>query len=314
MTTRGLQTLGLILSVTGSVQALEIAVTNDDGWNAIGLLAVHEALQKAGHQATLVGPGANQSGSSAALSLGALRVVREADSRYSVWSCANAPCEAKVSASPATSALVALELVRQKRGGVDADLLISGINSGPNLGPAISVSGTVGAATVSSLTALGRGVPAISISTETPLKCAEDRACLKEHYDRVAGFLAQLVADLADRASRRGHQSVLPRGQVLNINVPAAIPRGLRWANRSAAFYARGTHKVWRVACDACGSLGVGGEAPAGMVMAPVTNSMATRNGDTELFVAGYTTLEFLSPLGRRISNDGWRWLAAVAP
>ena len=60
--------LGLALaSAHAAAAGLNIALTNDDGWDAIGIRVLHEVLTGKGHRVTRVGSITQQSGSSAAL-------------------------------------------------------------------------------------------------------------------------------------------------------------------------------------------------------------------------------------------------------
>ena len=68
-----------IFAVATPASALEIALTNDDGWNAPGIQALKTALRNAGHTVTLAGPLTNQGGSGAAVDLVALRVTKQAE-------------------------------------------------------------------------------------------------------------------------------------------------------------------------------------------------------------------------------------------
>jgi len=51
------------------LEALNILLTNDDGYDSIGIVALHRALQNAGHRVTRVAPDRNYSGSSTSLTL-----------------------------------------------------------------------------------------------------------------------------------------------------------------------------------------------------------------------------------------------------
>ena len=56
----------VMLAVASPALALNIALSNDDGWDAPGIQAMKGALESAGHTVTLAGPLDEQSGSSAA--------------------------------------------------------------------------------------------------------------------------------------------------------------------------------------------------------------------------------------------------------
>ena len=75
---------------------LHILLTNDDGYGAVGIETLKEALRGAGHRVTVVAPKGNRSGSSASITFGAIRVVEEATDEFSA------------DGSPATCALLGL--------------------------------------------------------------------------------------------------------------------------------------------------------------------------------------------------------------
>src|SRR5690242_743186 len=72
---------------------LRILLTNDDGWNAVGIVAVYDALVAAGHDVTVVAPLTNQSGVGGRITLGGppLQVVLQEAHKYSV---AGSPADA----------------------------------------------------------------------------------------------------------------------------------------------------------------------------------------------------------------------------
>ncbi len=95
-----------------------ILVTNDDGWSAPGIVALREALRRAGHTVVEVAPADDQSGTGAALTLkGTLPVVRPSADQ-DVW---------LVGGRPADAAAVGL---RSVMAAAPPDLVVSGINSG----------------------------------------------------------------------------------------------------------------------------------------------------------------------------------------
>ena len=95
------------------------------------------------------------------------------------------------------------------------DLVAAGINYGANLGDDITYSGTVSAAMESVI----NNCPAFAISQE-----------YYEHPDfSLAGYAARIVA-------RNILTEGLSRGELLNVNVPAATARGPARASRSRAW------------------------------------------------------------------------------
>ena len=173
----------------------EILLTNDDGIDAVGLRAIHDALAT-DHEVTVVAPATNQSG------VGGRRSWWETTVEYT-----ETPFGYAVEGTPADCvavATVALEL--------DPDVVVSGCNHGPNIGAHIlGQSGTVGAAMEASYL----GTPAIAVSMydrgNLPLPPTIGRGDFT-----LAG---EVVATLVDRFERAG----LPMGaNVVNVNVPAA--------------------------------------------------------------------------------------------
>lgn len=144
---------------------MKILLTNDDGIKAPGLWAAVEALRKVG-EVFVVAPDREQSGVGASLTLhSSLRVTPEQVPDTVTGSTNGAatgsnngayPVTAySVKGTPGDSCILALENVV---GAVD--LVVSGINSGSNLGWDVMVSGTFGAAVQGYV----RGFPTIAIS------------------------------------------------------------------------------------------------------------------------------------------------------
>jgi len=173
---------------------LRILLTNDDGWNAAGIVAVYDALVTAGHDVTVVAPLTNQSGVGGRITFGGppLQVVLQEAHKYSV------------AGAPADAVEVGLSLVF---GTKPPDLVISGANIGQNIGAATVHSGTVGAA----VTALNDGVPAIAVSTEI------DPATNAGPFAETGAFVVKLVAGLQTQA---GGGPLLPKTVGLNVNYP----------------------------------------------------------------------------------------------
>lgn len=172
---------------------LRILLTNDDGWDAEGITAVHEALVAAGHDVVVVAPATNQSGTGARVTfVGELTLTQHAEAVYSV------------NGSPADATELGLDIAF---GGDAPDLVLSGSNAGQNIGAIAVHSGTIGAA----VTALNEGVPAIAVSTE------EDLATGEGDFAGTAAFVVAVVGALADQA---GDGPVLPDGIGLNVNFP----------------------------------------------------------------------------------------------
>ncbi|WP_433057032.1 5'/3'-nucleotidase SurE [Dactylosporangium sp. CS-033363] len=199
---------------------MRLLITNDDGIEAPGLLALAKAAAGAGHQVLVAAPHREASGTGAALTAitdnGRLlldAVDLDGITAYSV------------AASPAYIAVLAALGVF----GEPPDLLLSGINRGANAGHAILHSGTVGAA----LTAANEGLRALAVSLDvltslpgaaTVQEAFRQRAGEVLHWE-VAGALAvQLLPWLVEA----------PRRTVLNLNVPDRPREAIRGLRRAA--------------------------------------------------------------------------------
>lgn len=162
---------------------MKILVSNDDGYQSPGLLALAEALLVLG-EVEIVAPERDRSGASNSLTLDVpLRATRMGNG------------VTRVDGTPTDCVHLALTGLLES----EPDLVVSGINLGPNLGDDILYSGTVAAATE------GRflGLPAIAISIDSHQPAHLDTAA------RVAVFLV-----------KRLQAEPLDSNLILNVNVP----------------------------------------------------------------------------------------------
>jgi 5'-nucleotidase len=181
-------------------------ITNDDGVDSVGIHTLTRIAVAAGLDVTVAAPHEERSGSSAALSAleegGRLVVERRALEGLD---------GVQVYAVHATPALIAFVGARGAFGEAP-DVLLSGINHGPNTGQAVLHSGTVGAA----LTAASHGVPALALSLATTRPA---------HWDTASEVARRALDWFVAHADRT---------YVLNVNAPD-IPlgelRGLRAAS-----------------------------------------------------------------------------------
>ena len=213
-------------------------ITNDDGIGATGLRVLARAAVAAGLEVTVAAPDSERSGSGTAVSAlepgGRLLVTTQ-----TLDGLDGVPAFA-VRASPARIAVVAA-------GGVFGsvpDVVLSGINHGPNAGQAVLHSGTVGAA----LTAASHGIPALALSMASAAPA---------HWDAAGAAVTRLLRWFAPRAT-------LP--VVTNVNLPdraADQLRGFR-AARLAAFGAVQAQVRAHSADPSSGSVPVTFARPAG--------------------------------------------------
>jgi 5'-nucleotidase len=170
---------------------MHILVTNDDGVQAPGLLALAQEMRKLG-QVTVFAPDRNWSASGHVKTMDRPLRVREtilADGSAAFMS-DGAPSDCV--------ALPLLGLIEEK-----IDLVVSGINPNANVGHDVTYSGTVTAA----MEAVIDGLPGIAVSLDSP----------ENHKGKLDYSTA---ASVARRVVERVIAERLPAGVVLNVNVP----------------------------------------------------------------------------------------------
>jgi 5'-nucleotidase len=168
-----------------------LLVTNDDGVQAHGLLALAREMQKLG-KVSILAPDRNWSGGGHVKTLDRALRVREvclADGTQAFTS-DGAPSDCV--------ALATLGFFREP-----IDLVVSGINAGANLGHDVTYSGTVTAA----MEAVIAGVPAIAVSLETP-----DGLIGEVDYGPAALAAGKIVRQVIENG--------LSHEILLNVNVP----------------------------------------------------------------------------------------------
>lgn len=124
---------------------MHILLTNDDGFASPGLNALKLAVHNAGHDVWVVAPDSNRSGMSHSITLHEPFRVQKLKRQ-----------EFQAGGSPADCVRVALAGLMTVR----PDIVLSGINHGPNLGTDITYSGTAAAARQAAY----MNVPALALS------------------------------------------------------------------------------------------------------------------------------------------------------
>ena len=162
---------------------LKILLSNDDGCHAEGLRCLAEAL-KGFAAVTVVAPDRNRSGASNSLTLDAPLRLRHEE-----------PGVICVDGTPTDCVHLAITGLLDEA----PDMVVSGINSGANLGDDVLYSGTVAAAMEGRF--LGFPAVAVSLVTDSP-----------KHYITAARFTCDLVRRLVSHP--------LPADTILNVNVP----------------------------------------------------------------------------------------------
>jgi 5'-nucleotidase len=160
-----------------------ILLSNDDGYFAPGLAVLAKALAAVA-EITVVAPERDRSGASNSLTLDRPLTVRRAPNGFSY-----------VNGTPTDCVHLAVTGLLDKM----PDMVVSGINSGANMGDDTIYSGTVAAATEGFLL----GIPSIAVSLNGK----------REAYYETA---AQVARQLVERYVRQPFQHPL----LLNVNVP----------------------------------------------------------------------------------------------
>jgi len=180
-----------------------ILVTNDDGVYAPGIRALHDAVRHLG-RAVIVAPERDKSAVSHSLTMNRpLRVRRLDEDIYTL------------DGTPTDCVTIGMNKILPEK----PDLLVSGINPGPNLGDDISYSGTVSAAIEGTM----YGIPslAFSLTGEPP-------------------FDFETAAGVAWKLASMALQFGLPEKTLLNINIPQLKPeeiRGIRFTRQGRRIY-----------------------------------------------------------------------------
>jgi 5'-nucleotidase len=167
---------------------MNILLTNDDGIYAEGILALRDALVEVG-DVTVVAPDSERSAVGHAITISDPLRVKDAYRRMKYFGHA-------VSGTPADCVKIAVRSILKQK----PDLVVSGINLGPNTGFSVLYSGTVSGATEGSIL----GIPSMAISLGT---------FVDPNFTYAASFAARIAKLI--------HEKGLPAGTLLNINIPA---------------------------------------------------------------------------------------------
>ena len=187
---------------------MDVLLTNDDGIRAPGLRAMYAALREAGHNVRVVAPMRQQSGVGHSLTVfEPLRAMQFEEPDFTGTG---------VYGTPTDCVKLALGRLLPRR----PDMVISGINAGPKVGPESLYAGTVGAATE----AAHEELPSLAVSYDDRQGCAD---LLPQARHAVA--LAQRI-DWTRLGPRR----------VVNLNYPAGAldqAKGLRVCPQTSAVW-----------------------------------------------------------------------------
>jgi 5'-nucleotidase len=218
---------------------MRVLLTNDDGIEATGLQTLRRALLEIPEvELAVIAPDGNRS--AMARSITTRRPLWVEEIRFGDGTVGYATDGTPVDCVR----LARLGLVE----GFEADLVVSGINHGSNLGDDITYSGTVAAA----FEAIVLGLPGIAVSQQSSALELDFTPGRGFDFTVAAAFTAGLVGEL---------ESVpLPPGTLLNINVPGADPQGVEVAALGKRVYrdelalvdkGSGSRRLYRIYGDA---------------------------------------------------------------
>lgn len=229
---------------------MHILVSNDDGIQAPGLLALAQAMLPFG-KVTVVAPDENQSATGHKktiehpLRIRSLKEYLEGVQAYSV------------NGSPSDCVAVALlGYIKEP-----VDLVVSGINQGPNLAQDVTYSGTVSVALESAIF----GLPAVAFSLDNRSPDAD----------------YTIAAEVAHRVVTEMIKNPFPPMTILNVNIPKGQVKGWKSTRQGLREYRdrlderldpRGRPYYW-----------IGGEEPIGDITTVDTDLWAVHNGYVSL-------------------------------
>jgi len=252
---------------------MRILLSNDDGIDAPGLAAMAGVLSGLG-ELTVVAPAAPQSAVGQAITVRRPMAVR----RVGMAGVADAGAWS-LDGTPADCVRLAIRKLLDR----PPDLVVSGINSGANVGVHVFYSGTVGAAAEGAIC----GVPAAAFSAEGP----DGRFDMPRIASLCRGVLDGLLA------------AGLEGGDLINVNVPIlrpGVPRGVRVGRQSPADVVESYHqRTDSAGCDT-------------YELAEYSFPAGRGDNDVDLLRAGYITVTPLrvdrTAEGRLAELAGVRW------
>src|ERR1700754_2408002 len=179
---------------------MRVLLTNDDGIEADGLQALRRALLRVPEvELAVIAPDGNRSAMARSITTRRPLWVQEVDFGDGTVGYAT-------DGTPVDCVRFArLGLIE----GFEADVIVSGINHGSNLGDDITYSATAAAA----LEGIVLGLPAIAVSQQSAAREMDFRLGEEFSFDEGARFVARVVEEL--------ERVPLPAGTLLNVNAPA---------------------------------------------------------------------------------------------
>lgn len=178
---------------------MKILLSNDDGVMAEGIKALTVELSKE-HDVYVIAPDRERSAAGHSLTLHTPIRVEELESKFGakrIWI---------TSGTPGDCVKIGINAILAED--EKPDLIISGINHGPNLGTDILYSGTVSCAMEGAM----MGYPSIAVSLAS-------MSCESELFKNVAVFMSKFV--------HKVKEFPFPKKSILNINVPGLMPEDI---------------------------------------------------------------------------------------
>ncbi|MGP4066114.1 5'/3'-nucleotidase SurE [Oceanobacillus sp. M65] len=175
---------------------MRVLLINDDGFDSIGIQLLHERLKENGYDVWTVAPINNQSGTGTSIKWDEEEheLIEHGNQQYAF------------EGTPTDSFKVAVNVIMDEK----PDLVISGVNDGPNYGEIQFNSGTVGGAA----RAVRHGYPAIAASLN--FFGGEE---LDKYMDPAVDYVVNMV-DVLNEEWQSGNM-IMPLGTGLSINYPA---------------------------------------------------------------------------------------------
>jgi len=178
---------------------MNILITNDDGIRADGIIELSKELSKT-HNVYVVAPDTQKSATGHAITIHNPIMLNDEYIDENI-------CAYSISGTPADCVKIGIEALFKD---INIDMVISGINNGPNLGTDVIYSGTVSAA----IEGFIQNKPSIAFSLN-------EFNVLKEKYKEVSKYAAKIVNDIQDKLN-------LLDDCILNVNIPNKEIKGTK--------------------------------------------------------------------------------------
>ena len=178
---------------------MNILITNDDGIRADGIIELAKEISKY-HNVYVVAPDSQRSATGHAITIHNPIMVNEEfiNDKIKAFS---------ISGTPADCVKIGIEGLFKD---ISIDLVLSGINNGPNLGTDVIYSGTVSAA----IEGFIQNKPSVAFSLN-------EFNMPKEEYAKASKYALKIVNDLEDKLN------ILDDG-ILNVNIPMGEIKGTK--------------------------------------------------------------------------------------